>query len=167
MTDEAGITVTDTFSIDILPTATISTTSGSTSSLNNGVGFTVDSGITIVQNQSISELRVSIIDQQDGDNLEVGITLPTEVTSSFNSTTGVLSISGSMTDAEAQSILQSVKFSTTSTNLSDRVIEFSLGSVQSLEDNGHFYELCLHQVLLGKTLEQQRAIAVYMDYQAI
>ena len=138
--DPSGGVSTNTFIINVNTVATITTTTGSSLSLNNGVAFTIDSGIVINQDQAITELRVSINGQQVGDSLEVASTLPAGVTSSFNATTGVLSISGSMTDAEAQAILQSVQFSTTSTNLSNREIEFSLGSAQPFQTNGHFYE---------------------------
>ncbi|MEN8898698.1 MAG: putative Ig domain-containing protein, partial [Nonlabens sp.] len=138
--DPSGGVSTSTFDVNVNTVATITATSGTTSSLNSGFGYVVDSGITIVQDQSISELRVSITNLQTGDNLAIDDALPAGVTSSFNATTGVLSISGSMTDAQAQSILQAVKFSTTSTNLSSRDIEFSLGSAQPSDDNGHFYE---------------------------
>ena len=138
--DPSGGVSTITFDITVNTVATITTTTGSNSSLNSGVGFTVDNGIVINQDQAISELRVSINGQQVGDSLEVASTLPAGVTSSFNATTGVLNISGMMTDAEAQTILQSVQFSTTSANLSNREIEFSLGSAQAFQANGHFYE---------------------------
>ena len=138
--DPSGGVSTNTFIINVNTVATITTTTGSSLSLNNGVAFTIDSGIVINQDQAITELRVSINGQQIGDSLEVASALPAGVTSSFNATTGVLSISGSMTDAEAQAILQSVQFSTTSTNLSNREIVFSLGSAQPFQTNGHFYE---------------------------
>ncbi|WP_438968822.1 HYR domain-containing protein, partial [Nonlabens sp.] len=140
VTDGEGESTSQTFEIALSLSASITATSGDTAALNSGFGYVVDSGIIIVQDQSIDELRVSINNLQSGDNLAVSTALPAGVTSSFNATTGVLSISGSMTDAQAQSLLQGVEFSTTSTNLSSRDIEFTLGSAQSLEDNGHFYE---------------------------
>jgi hypothetical protein len=64
------------------------------------------------------------------------------ISSSYNATTGVLTLSGSATAADYQATLQKVTYTNTSAtpNTSARVITFSLNAALPFSGTGHFYE---------------------------
>jgi len=64
------------------------------------------------------------------------------ITSSYNATTGVLTLSGSATAADYQTTLQKVTYTNTSAtpNTATRVITFSLNAALPFSGTGHFYE---------------------------
>lgn len=57
-----------------------------------------------------------------------------------NAANGVLILKGNVSAAHYQNLLRTVTYSTTSTDVSDRTISFSMGSALSYSGNGHFYE---------------------------
>jgi hypothetical protein len=64
------------------------------------------------------------------------------ITSSYNATTGILTLSGSASAADYQATLRKVTYTNTSANpsTSARVITFSLNSAIPFTGSGHFYE---------------------------
>jgi hypothetical protein len=140
VTDAEGLSSVEQFTVQSSESTAVVTSNGITSVFSNGQDFVVDDAITVQSSQSIIGLRVTIDSYQSGDQLDVSVALPAGVSKSFSSATGVLSITGSMTAAQAQDIFRSVVFSTTSPSLVDRQILFSLGSSIPFAGNDHFYE---------------------------
>jgi|AP95_1055475.scaffolds.fasta_scaffold00670_8 hypothetical protein len=68
--------------------------------------------------------------------------LPGGLSASYNSTTGVLNITGNAAASVYQGILRQVTYSNSSSNPdpTDREVTFSVGSGLAFDDNGHFYE---------------------------
>ena len=144
ITNPSFYTLTDTATLIIeactVPEISMNTSAGTSSVTNDGTATVVDSSLTIVQPQAITGLTVSVENFQTNDVLATTGTLPGGVTSSFNSTTGVLTITGAMSEAEAQTILRGVTFATTSGVLTDRSISYAFGAVQAFSGNGHYYD---------------------------
>ena len=76
------------------------------------------------------------------DKLGIDGTLPTGLGSSYNSTAGVLTITGTKSASIYQTALRQVTYENTSgaPDLTARKITFSIGSGLAFPDNGHFYE---------------------------
>ena len=118
---------------------------GTTPSLSAtyNIATVVDSNLTITSNGNITGFRVQISQTYTtGDVLDFTGTLPTGITSSWNSTTGVLSFNGTTTSSNWQTLLRTVRFKSTSTtcyaNL--RRITFVVGTVFYNPLTEHFYE---------------------------
>jgi hypothetical protein len=125
--------------------ATSLTLAGTSSSLSAtyNTATTVDPNLTITSNGDITGFRVQISQTYTtGDVLDFTGTLPTGITSSWNSTTGVLSFNGVTTSSNWQTLLRTVRFKSTSTtcyaNL--RRITFVAGTVFYNPLTEHFYE---------------------------
>lgn len=102
-------------------------------------GALVDPAITVYSGNTITNAKVNIsANFKPGDVLTHG-TLPGGITSSYNSTTGVLSFTGTASAAVWQSIFRTVKFGSSSEVIVNRDITFSLGNLVAFT-NGHFYE---------------------------
>ena len=98
--------------------ATSITLGGTTSSLSvsYNTATVVDPNLTITANGNITGFRVQISQTYtSGDVLTYTGTLPTGVTASWNSTTGILSFNGTTTAANWQTLLRTVRFKSTST----------------------------------------------------
>ncbi|SKB77215.1 HYR domain-containing protein [Salegentibacter holothuriorum] len=103
----------------------------------------VDAGLLINLTDNVDGAIISINDNfQSGDvlGLPTGFTLPSGVNSSYNPSTGVLTISGTITPQELQDIFQNVQFSTTGGSTLQREIIFNIGAGVSNSDNNHYYE---------------------------
>ena len=103
----------------------------------------VDSNLTLTANGTITGFRVQISQTYtSGDQLRSTVTLPSGVSSSFNTTTGVLIFSGSTTATNWESVLRGVEFkSTTSTCYAlQRRVTFVAGTVFYNPLTEHFYE---------------------------
>ncbi|WP_037317927.1 nidogen-like domain-containing protein [Salegentibacter sp. Hel_I_6] len=103
----------------------------------------IDENILINSFDDVNGATVSINQNfQSGDELQLvsGFTLPTDVTSSYNNLTGVLTISGDMTSQELQEIFQNIQFRTSSSFALEREIIFNIGGGISNSDNDHYYE---------------------------
>jgi len=114
--------------------ATSITVGGTASSLSvsYNTATVVDANLTITANGNITGFRVQISQTYtSGDVLTYTGTLPTGVTASWNSTTGILSFNGTTTAANWQTLLRTVTFKSTTTtcyaNL--RRITFVAGTV--------------------------------------
>jgi hypothetical protein len=117
--------------------------SGDTSALQasyNNTANTVDTTITVSYGSSIINARVTLSEnQQAGDVLDIAGTLPSGVTKSYNSSTGVLTINGNFTSAQIEALFRKVTFATTAKTALVRKLSFSLGDAVPYS-NDHFYE---------------------------
>jgi hypothetical protein len=125
--------------------ATSVTLGGTSSSLSAtyNTATVVDPNLTITANGNITGFRVQISQTYiTGDVLTYTGTLPSGVTASWNSTTGVLSFNGTTTAANWQTLLRTVTFKSTTTtcyaNL--RRVTFVAGTVYYNPLTSHFYE---------------------------
>jgi gliding motility-associated-like protein len=137
--DAGGATTTTSFLFtSSLPKFTGST--GVVNAVNLGGQVAVDSAIVVNETTNVNGAKVSITSNlNSGDLLATTGTLPAGVTSSYVASTGILSISGTMTPSQLQTILQGVKFSTTSAVSGNRIVTFTLGTATP-STNGHYYE---------------------------
>jgi hypothetical protein len=121
----------------------LGTTSTSALSSTYNTWTKVDPNLTLTANGTITGFRVQISQTYtSGDQLRSTVTLPSGVSSSFNTTTGVLIFSGSATAANWQTVLRGVEFkSTTSTCYAlQRRVTFVAGTVFYNPLTEHFYE---------------------------
>jgi hypothetical protein len=103
----------------------------------------VDPNLTLTANGTITGFRVQISQTYtSGDQLRSTVTLPSGVSSSFNTTTGVLIFTGTASASDWQTVLRGVEFkSTTSTCYSlQRRVTFVAGTVFYNPLTEHFYE---------------------------
>ena len=102
----------------------------------------VDAGIT-VSGSDLTGATVSIDNNKTGDVLACG-TAVAGISCSYNSSSGVLTLSGSATSAAYQSALRGVTFAATnvSTNTDQRTITFNIGGTLTFDPaTGHYYEI--------------------------
>lgn len=97
----------------------------------------VDSGLTVTGG-TITGSNIMIDNYKTGDQLSYTATLPSGVSGSFSTTTGILTFTGSATAAQWQEILRTVTFTTTSSVKDTRTVTFTLGSAVAF--NGHYYQ---------------------------
>jgi hypothetical protein len=126
------------------PANALVTTSGATTPVY-GTTFSssfslIDSTVVIEPTVSIDVIKVVInTGFVVGDSLSYDGVLPTGVTKDFNSTTGILTLSGAvMSAAEIQDIFRGVMMSSTSTTTANREILFVLGD--AIPFNGNYYK---------------------------
>jgi hypothetical protein len=115
----------------------------STLSATYNTATAVDPTLTITANGNITGFRVQISQTYtSGDVLGYTGTLPTGITQSWNSTTGVLSFNGTTTAANWQTLLRTVTFRSTSSTCyaNQRRITFVAGTVYYNPLTEHFYE---------------------------
>jgi len=125
--------------------ATSVTLGGSTSTLaaTYNAATTVDPNLTITANGDITGFRVQISQTYtSGDVLGYTGTLPTGITQSWNSTTGILSFNGTTSAANWQTLLRTVTFRSTSSTCyaNQRRVTFVAGTVYYNPLTSHFYE---------------------------
>ncbi|MFT3844651.1 MAG: lectin-like protein [Lacibacter sp.] len=119
----------------------LSGTNGSINLANNAPATVVDASLTITGSGNLDGARVSLsANFSSGDVLSYTGSLPSGVTAAYNSTTGVLTFTGSASAASYQILLRTVKFNTTSTSALQRTVTFNLGLAIAFSANGHFYE---------------------------
>ena len=103
------------------PTVTASGSTGQTFTLG-GAAVAVDSGVTVSSaDADLTGATETITNYQSGDSLS--FTSQNGITGSYNSGTGVLTLTGSATPAQYQTALQSVTFSTASLVKGTRTID--------------------------------------------
>jgi gliding motility-associated-like protein len=116
-------------------------TSTTTLSLQASVASVIDDQLVVNEANAIDGALVLISSGfVSGDVLSYTGTLPTGVTTAYNSETGVLTFSGSITPTELQAIFRNVKFNSTSSNSQNRTVTFALGSALPFNSNGHYYQ---------------------------
>ena len=110
-----------------------------------GETVTVDEDLTLTEagddSTTITNGRVMIDNPQTGDVL--GVTNTASITGSYNSGTGILTLTGAGYASDWQALFRTVTFTTTSASTADRNISFTLGNSLTLEVNGqaHYYEV--------------------------
>ena len=115
----------------------VATTSGSIAYTENASEITIDSAAAISDSDDtqIASGSVSVSTGFTAGDILASTTTSTSVTASFDSSTGVLSLSGTDTLANYQTVLQSATFSSTSEDLtaidSTRTITFSVTDANS------------------------------------
>lgn len=118
----------------------LTTTGGNANYIPSGSAIVVDSGLTLAGiSGNIEGATVMVRNFAAGDVL----TYPAQIgniTGSYNTSTGVLTLSGADTQANYQTALRTIKFSTTSGDLTNRLIDFSVGGGLYYAPTGHFYE---------------------------
>lgn len=136
----------------------VSTGHPSTTFLVGGAAVVIAPSLTVTASGTIVDVKISIETLVSGDVLDA--TVPGGFTKSWNNTTKTLTISGSGTASEYQSILRTVTFSTTSTS-SPRRINFIMANVVSLEVDSkeHVYELVNHGSAISWTSAKAAAEA--------
>ena len=125
--------------------ATSITLGGTSSSLSvtYNTATVVDPNLTITANGNVTGFRVQISQTYiSGDVLTYTGTLPSGVTASWNSTTGILSFNGTTTAANWQTLLRTVTFKSTTTTCyaNIRRVTFVAGAVFYNPLTEHFYE---------------------------
>ncbi len=140
--------------------------SSSTLSVSFNTWTKVDPNVTVTANGNITGFRVQISQSYasgvSGDQLRSTATLPAGISvAAFNTTTGVLSFSGSTTAANWQTILRGVEFrSTTSTCYAlQRRVTFVAGLVFYNPLTDHFYEYVAGSITFtnSKTAAENRS----------
>ncbi|WP_319479445.1 lectin-like protein [uncultured Draconibacterium sp.] len=115
---------------------------------------------------SLTAATVSIAGNfhQGADSLEINNTTSGDYgsfTFSYNSSSGVLTLSGPGTEAQYQDALSQVTFRTNSTSNSARTITFSLNAALPFSGNGHYYEHITATDILWTTARDQAAAKSY------
>ena len=103
----------------------------------------VDPNLTLTANGTITGFRVQISQTYtSGDQLRSTATLPSGVSSSFNTTTGVLIFTGTASASDWQTVLRGVEFKSTTTTCYalQRRVTFVAGTVFYNPLTEHFYE---------------------------
>jgi gliding motility-associated-like protein len=139
VTDGSGNVATETFDIEVAQDRIV--TSSTVPSLQANTASVIDNQITVTNPSAIDGALVLISSGYvSGDILSYTGALPTGVTKSYNSSTGVLTFTGNLTATELQAIYREVKFNTTSSNAQNRTLTFTLGSALPFSTNNHFYQ---------------------------
>ena len=121
----------------------LGTTSTSALSSTYNTWTIVDPNLTLTANGTITGFRVQISQTYtSGDQLRSTVTLPSGVSSSFNTTTGVLIFSGTTTASNWETVLRGVEFKSTTTTCYSlqRRVTFVAGTVFYNPLTEHFYE---------------------------
>ena len=124
----------------------LGTTSTSALSSTYNTWTIVDPNLTLTANGTITGFRVQISQTYtSGDQLRSTVTLPSGVSSSFNTTTGVLIFSGTTTASNWETVLRGVEFKSTTTTCYSlqRRVTFVAGTVFYNPLTEHFYEYVL------------------------
>ena len=139
VTDASGTFATATFDVEATQDRIV--TSSAVPSLQASTASVIDNQITVTNPTAIDGALVIISSGfVSGDVLSYTGALPTGVTKSYNSASGVLTFTGSLTSAELQAIYREVKFNSTSNSALNRTITFNLGAALPLSSNNHFYQ---------------------------
>ena len=112
-----------------------------------------------VENHNISQAKIQINNFVSGDTLSFtndGSTMGS-ITSSYNSLTGILTLSGTATVSQYEAALKSVEFNKVNSDTTDRSFSFTVGSAIPYSGNGHYYEVAYFTS--GKTWDQAKAFA--------
>ncbi|MEO0038852.1 MAG: hypothetical protein RIQ59_2063 [Bacteroidota bacterium] len=129
----------ETFTVQVDPDK-IQTSAG-TSTLQAGTPVAIDPSLVINETGNINGALVMISSGfLPGDILAFTGTLPSGVTSNYNSSTGVLTFTGNLSPSQLQTIFTAVTLDTTSNNAQNRVITFVLGAALPSVQNNHFYQ---------------------------
>jgi hypothetical protein len=127
--------------VDVTPTGATGIVTTAGSARLAGTSVVVDPLLRLTGSETLSGATVVVESQATGDALACTTPLPTGISCVFNTTTRVLTLSGSASVEAYQTALRGVTFSTTSLVNTDREVRFSLaGTAFFLEATGHYYE---------------------------
>ncbi|MEY4595173.1 MAG: hypothetical protein RIQ47_1583 [Bacteroidota bacterium] len=134
-----------------------------------GSAVAVDPNISVTATAPINGFKVTISSGlRYMDALSYTGSLPSGVSASYNSSTGVLTFTGSASAADWQTLLRTVTFSNANTSqYGDRTITFSAGTLAAAS-NGHYYELVSSMVswTAAKSAAESRTYLGYTGYLA-
>jgi len=130
------------FSIRSFEQVTFTGSGTNTSVANNAPAIVVDNSLVITTALSLDGARVSVSTNfASGDVLSFNAaSKPAAVTGSYNTTSGILTFTGTGTAAEYQTLLRTVTFNTSAVSALQRTLLFNLGTAISYSGNNHFYE---------------------------
>lgn len=123
-------------SVGFAETIAIQTSAG-TQSYNGNNPVIIDNNLT-VNGDSIEDATVTINNVTSGDVLGYTGSLPSGVSASYNSSSGILSFTGTADATDWQMLLRTVTFS--GSTVGKREIIFSIGNAVTLDEKEHFYE---------------------------
>lgn len=138
----------------------LGTSSNSALSATYNTWTKVDPNITITANGTISGFRVQISQTYtSGDQLRSTGTLPSGVSSSFNTTTGILAFSGTASASDWQTVLRGVEFRSTTTTCYalQRRVTFVAGAVFYNPLTEHFYEYVAGSITFTNSVTSAQA----------
>ncbi|WP_160308921.1 S-layer homology domain-containing protein [Paenibacillus sp. DMB20] len=124
--------------------AAITASEGVTTFVVDGGEAVIDAGLSLDQDvlapyvANLNGATIVIEGLKSGDKLNFNN--QSGITGKYEPSNGVLKLTGSASVEQYQAALKSVTFLTTSSEPSDRVIRFTLGSALAFGENGHFYE---------------------------
>ncbi|HZH94478.1 MAG TPA: hypothetical protein VEY06_01275, partial [Flavisolibacter sp.] len=108
----------------------------------NAPAVIIDNTLTIVNASSINGATVSLSTNfSAGDVLGYTGALPAGITATYNTTSGILTFTGTLTSTGYQTLLRRVTFRTSSSSTLQRTALFNLGELSVYPVNGHLYEL--------------------------
>lgn len=121
---------------------------GTYSYVANNPAMSIATGLTAISTPSGGTIDGAIVligtGFQTGDTLSA--TASGGVTSSYSAASGVLTLLGTADISVYQTVLETVKFSTSSTNTSVRTVSYALGAARPYATNGHYYQYILSSV---------------------
>ncbi len=135
----------------------ITVSAGQAGFVFNKGAIPIDPNLTVVGTSTINGATVAIANGfVAGDSLAF---MPVNgIAGSFNSATGVLTLSGARSPADFQAALRTVKFNTTAASSNaPRVVQFTLGFAKAFSGNGHFYEFVSGAAVAWKDAKAQAA----------
>jgi hypothetical protein len=160
-------TATRTIDLTNVNDAPVVTTSSGPTAYTEGQAIPppVDSSVTVTDadNTSLTEAHVRISSGfQTGDVLACG-SCPAGITPSYNSSTGVLDLSGTDTVANYQAALQSITYSTTNPNPSSpKTVEFKVKDA-ALDSNAATKNIAITGVNTAPTISTTAAALTYTE----
>lgn len=128
------------FNTSALNAQVVTTSTTNISYTLKNASIVVDNSINVTSSSSITNVKVSVSTNfSAGDVLSYTGALPSGVTANYNSSTGILSFTGTALAAQWKALLKTVTFYSTSNVTANREIVFSLGNLVA-SSTGHFYE---------------------------
>ncbi len=120
---------------------TLTTTSSNLVTNLGTSNLVVDNALTITGTGNVTKATATVSSGfQSGDVLSYDLAaLPSGVSGSFSSTTGILTFTGTSSAANYQSLLRTVKISLSSSSATTRTVTFTLGDLVAYT-NGHYYK---------------------------
>ncbi|MBS1615831.1 MAG: T9SS type A sorting domain-containing protein [Bacteroidetes bacterium] len=120
---------------------TLTTTSSNLVTNLGTSNLVVDNALAITGTGNVTDATATVSSGfQSGDVLSYDLAaLPSGVSGSFSSTTGILTFTGTSSAANYQSLLRTVKISLSSSSATTRAVTFTLGDLVAYT-NGHYYK---------------------------
>ncbi len=129
--------------VDEAPNLTIGTLNSHDGTTTSSTVIAPNLTITDVENNNtLSQAKIQVNNFVSGDTLSFTNNSSTmgSISGSYNSSTGVLTLSGTGTLDQYEAALRAVKYSKTNSDTTDRSFSFTVGSAIPYSGNGHYYE---------------------------